>query len=56
MPIWMYIADRLYDLVINPELRMRLGKNGHNFVNSFYNWEENVERMETVYENLIKMK
>lgn len=56
MPIWMYIADRLYDLVINPELRMRLGKNGRNFVNSFYNWEENVERMETVYENLIKMK
>ncbi|MCL9971737.1 glycosyltransferase [Anoxybacillus kestanbolensis] len=50
------LADRLYDLVINPELRMRLGKNGRNFVNSFYNWEENVERMETVYENLIKMK
>lgn len=50
------LADRLYDLVINPELRMRLGKNGRNFVNSFYNWKENVKRMEIVYENLIKMK
>jgi glycosyltransferase involved in cell wall biosynthesis len=50
------VADRLYDLVIDPELRMRLGKNGRNFVNSFYNWKENVERMETVYKNLIKMK
>jgi L-malate glycosyltransferase len=49
------LADRLYDLVINPELRMRLGKNGRNFVNSFYNWEDNVERMVTIYENLIKM-
>ena len=34
------LADRLYDLVIDPELRMRLGKNGRNFVNSFYNWKE----------------
>lgn len=50
------LVARLHDLVINPELRMRLGKNGREFVNSLYNWEENVERMEKIYENLIKMK
>ncbi|MED1487963.1 glycosyltransferase [Bacillus smithii] len=50
------IAEKLHMLVIDSEKRKEFGKNGRNYVRSIYNWEENVERMEKVYEDLIKMK
>jgi glycosyltransferase involved in cell wall biosynthesis len=50
------LADRLYDLVINPELRLKMGKNGRHFVSSFYNWEDNVTKMENVYNDLVNRK
>lgn len=47
------IAERLYELVIDKEKRILLGKNGREFVRKNYNWEENVLLMENVYKNLI---
>lgn len=50
------IAEKLYELVIDSEKRNEFGKNGRNYVRSMYNWGENVERMEKVYEDLIRIK
>ncbi|NEU30303.1 glycosyltransferase family 4 protein [bacterium LRH843] len=47
------IADKLYELVLNPEKRKEMGKRGREFVQSIYNWEDNVKEMEDVYKKLI---
>jgi len=50
------IAEKLYELVIDSEKRKEFGENGRNHVCLVYNWKENVEVMEKVYKDLIKMK
>ncbi|OAO83531.1 Glycosyltransferase [Anoxybacillus flavithermus] len=50
------IAKRLYELVQSPQKRGVLGKNGRNFVESLYNWDDNVRKMESVYQKLIDSK
>ncbi|QHE63335.1 glycosyltransferase [Rossellomorea vietnamensis] len=50
------IAEKLYELVLNKEKRNSLGKRGRRRVESLYNWDKNVELMESVYYSLIEEK
>lgn len=50
------LADKLYRLVMDPELRNRMGKTGRRFVAENYSWDENVSRMEQYYYQIIRNK
>ncbi|NNL21209.1 MAG: glycosyltransferase, partial [Ignavibacteriaceae bacterium] len=43
------IVNSLEKLILNPDLRKRMGKNGRQKVISQYDWEESVKKMLTVY-------
>lgn len=47
------IAEKLFELVLDKEKRIFLGKNGRLFVQKKYDWGKNVLLMESVYKNLI---
>ena len=50
------LADKIFQLVLNPELRKKMGKNGRRFITENYNWDENVLRMEQFYYQIIGKK
>lgn len=43
------IAEKLFLLLIDPELRKTMGKNGRKFVEETYSWEKCVDKMESIY-------
>ena len=43
------LADALQKLILDPELRVRLGKNGRNKVLKEFDWQESVKTMLSVY-------
>lgn len=47
------LAEKLYELVINPELRQKMGKAGRDFVLANYDWQENLRRMENYLHQVI---
>lgn len=47
------IADRLYELLLDEQKRRQLGKSGRKLVLSRYEWEDNVSKMEAVYDELV---
>ena len=49
----MKIAEKLYKLVIDEELRKEMGNKGRDFVKRYYDWDDNVKLMEKVYIDLI---
>lgn len=40
------LAEKIYSLVRNPELRKKMGVQGRQFVTQNYDWQENLRRME----------
>ena len=50
------IADALYKLVENKELRYKFGKNGRERVKKMYDFKENVEKMKMIYFQLMGEK
>lgn len=48
------LAEKLYLLVNDQELRLKMGEAGRKFILEDYDWEKNVEKMEKVYRDLIK--
>lgn len=50
------IANALEKLVLDEELRRKLGENGRKRVIKHYNWQENVNTMENIYEKLTNTK
>jgi L-malate glycosyltransferase len=48
------LAEKLYQLVLNPDLRKTMGKNGKQFVSDYYSWEKSVDRMEEVYRKVVQ--
>lgn len=46
-------ADAIERLILNPQLREKFGKNGREFVASSYNLDNNVNKMITIYQNLL---
>jgi len=48
------VVEQLLKLVINQELRQKMGRNGRLFVKKHFEWHENVLRMEKVYRGLIE--
>ena len=49
------IADKLYELVLDPNKRAKFGQQGRAFVKAHYDWDQNVSQMEQVYKNLIEI-
>jgi len=47
------IVKKLFELLIDREKREKFGHNGRAFVQSHYEWQRNVEEMETLYLNFI---
>jgi len=47
-------ADAIEKLVLNPELRRKMGKAGHKHVANTYNWDTCIETMERVFQDTIK--
>ncbi len=50
------IAEALEKLVLNPELRSKLGQNGRAKVLREYKWEESVRKMLSVYDDLFSQR
>lgn len=48
------IAEKLYDLIIDRDKRKFFGKQGRDFVLEHYDWEKNVNKMESVYKSLVQ--
>lgn len=48
------ISEALYKLIINKELREKMGKKGRERVLTLYNWEDNVTYMEKIYVESLK--
>ena len=48
------IADKLYELVLDPNKRAKFGQQGRAFVKAHYDWDQNVSQVEQVYKNLIE--
>jgi len=40
------LAEKLYHLVLDPNLREKMGKTGREYVTEYYDWNENLRRME----------
>lgn len=47
-------AIALKKLITNESLRQSMGKEGRDFVKTYYNWNDNVNQMIGIYENLLK--
>lgn len=47
------IADKLYELVFDESKRKSMGNKGRKKVTELYDWEKNVDKMETIYQDLI---
>lgn len=52
---YLEIAKKLYDLVTDEEKRIVFGKRGRERVKRLYDWNKNVDKMEEVYKQLIKL-
>ena len=48
------IGDKLYKLILNEKIRKEMGLKGREKVKKMYDWEKNVEKMEKIYEAMIK--
>ncbi len=48
------IADKVYELVLDPNKRAKFGQQGRAFVKAHYDWDQNVSQVEQVYKNLIE--
>ncbi|MFY0741931.1 glycosyltransferase [Solibacillus silvestris] len=48
------IVAKLYELVMNEDARIKMGKYGREFVSEYYDWNKNVAHMVRVYESLIE--
>lgn len=48
------VVQKLYELVMNEDVRSKMGKKGREFVAEHYDWNKNVNHMLNVYENLIE--
>ncbi len=48
-----FLAQALEDLIINKELRQRMGEAGRKFVEQFYAWESCVDKMEKLYYEIL---
>ena len=47
-------ADKILRLLNDPPLRTAMGKAGRQFVLDNYEWKENADRMERLYETVIR--
>ena len=47
------LADVLNKLILNPELRIAMGKKGRERVIKKYNWDDSIKQMISVYNTLI---
>ncbi|MFA4917419.1 MAG: glycosyltransferase [Syntrophales bacterium] len=47
------LAEKIYLLVINPELRQKMGAQGRRFVIENYDWQENLQRMVNYMEQVV---
>jgi L-malate glycosyltransferase len=47
------IAEKLFELISDHQLRRQFGENGRRFVQKNYNWDSNVSGMVEIYKNLI---
>jgi len=47
------LADRIFQLVSDTKLRTRMGKSGRQFVAKNYDWNENVQRMDNYYYQIV---
>lgn len=48
------LADKLYKLVLNPDLRQKMGQAGREYVLNNYDWQENLRRMENYMQQIVK--
>lgn len=48
------ITERLYELVLNKELRQLMGSNGRKFVENSYEWKQNILHMESIYRKIVE--
>lgn len=48
------LANKLYELVINEDLRVKMGKSGRKHVTEEYDWNKNVKLMESIYLEMVK--
>ncbi len=46
-------ADKIFHLLNNPLLRMEMGKAGRQFVLDHYDWEDNADQMEQLYNTVV---
>ncbi len=49
------IADALHALIMDPEMKERFGKKGREKVEQHFNWQDNVDKMLSVYESVIAL-
>ena len=47
-------AKAIEKLILNKELRLKMGKAGRERVKELYNWEENVNQMINIYKSIVK--
>ena len=47
------LADKLMELAKNPDLLRKMGQRGRQWVETQYNWQDNVEQMENLYHKVI---
>ena len=47
------LAEAVVYLIENPDLREKLGKDGREFVMETFDWQENAQRMENLYQELL---
>lgn len=52
----MKLAEKLFKLVIDENLRKEMGYKGREFIKTHYNWDDNVKKMESIYLELINGK
>jgi len=50
------LAEKIYHLIRNPGLRVKMGKQGRHFVSINYDWHENVQRMVRYFGLIVKEK
>ncbi|PXV63074.1 glycosyltransferase involved in cell wall biosynthesis [Halanaerobium congolense] len=48
------LADKLYELIFDQDKRKLMGKKGREKVEQLYDWGKNVDKMEEIYQEMIK--
>lgn len=48
------IADKLYELIFDQDKRKVMGQKGRKKVEQLYDWKKNVDKMEEIYQEMIK--